>query len=195
MAERENPKVDEFLRRAKKWNKEMAMLRDIVLSCGLMEELKWGKPCYTYEGRNIVLIHGFKDYCALLFMKGTLLKDTHRLLIQQTENVQAGRQIRFTGLEEIRRLAPVLTAYTREAIETEKAGLVVKTVREDWKIPQELQEMFDENPDFQAAFERLTPGRRRGYLYHYTTAKQAKTRIDRIEKSMPHIFAGRGLND
>jgi uncharacterized protein YdeI (YjbR/CyaY-like superfamily) len=171
-------------------------LRSIVLDCGLTEELKWGVPCYTFQKRNIVLIHGFNDYCALLFHKGTLLKDTDNILIQQTKNVQSARQIRFTNLKEIMDKEVVLKAYIFEAVEVEKAGLKVKMKKpKDFKMPDEFKKKLDENPDLKTAFEALTPGRQRGYLLYFSQAKQSKTRESRIEKHIPQIFEGKGLND
>ncbi|GIO05760.1 hypothetical protein J31TS6_17880 [Brevibacillus reuszeri] len=191
-----NPKVDEFLSKSKKWKGEFEKLRNIVLDCDLTEEFKWMHPCYTYEQKNIVLIHGFKEYCALLFHKGALLKDAHGILIQQTENVQAGRQIRFTNVQEIVEMEAILKAYIHEAIEVEKAGTEVdfkKTT--EYTIPEELQNKFDEIPALKAAFEALTPGRQRAYLLHFSAPKQSKTRESRIEKSMQQILNGKGLNE
>ncbi|WP_289137308.1 YdeI family protein [uncultured Brevibacillus sp.] len=191
-----NPKVDEFLSKAKKWKDEFEKLRNIVLDCDLTEEFKWMHPCYTYEQKNIVLIHGFKEYCALLFHKGALLKDAHGILIQQTENVQAGRQIRFTNVQEIVEMEAILKAYIHEAIEVEKAGMEVdfkKTT--EYTIPEELQHKFDEIPALKTAFEALTPGRQRAYLLHFSGPKQSKTRESRIEKSMQQILNGKGLNE
>jgi len=191
-----NPKVDEFLSKAKKWKEEFEKLRNIVLDCDLTEEFKWMHPCYTFGKKNIVLIHGFKEYCALLFHKGALLKDAHGILIQQTENVQAGRQIRFTNVQEIVEMEAVLKAYIHEAIEVEKAGMEVdfkKTT--EYTIPEELQNKFDEIPALKTAFEALTPGRQRAYLLHFSGPKQSKTRESRIEKSMQQILNGKGLND
>jgi len=191
-----NPKVDDFLSKAKKWKEEYEKLRNIVLDCGLTEEFKWMHPCYTLENKNIVLIHGFKEYCALLFHKGALLKDTHGILVQQTENVQAARQIRFANVQEIAEMAPILKAYIQEAIEVEKAGLEVNIKEQkDFTIPEELQTKFEEMPAFQAAFEALTPGRQRAYLFYFSQAKQSKTRVSRIEKYMQKILDGKGLND
>ena len=193
---RKNPKVDGFLRQAKKWQKELRELRRIVLDCELSEEVKWGQPCYTDDGRNIVLIHGFKEYCALLFFNGALLKDPKGILIQQTQNVQAGRQIRFTGIQEIIDLEPVLKAYVREAIEAERAGLKVKKKKHsEFKVPRELRQKFDEIPELKAAFDALTPGRQRAYILYFSGAKQSKTRESRIEKCMQRIMDGKGLND
>ena len=191
-----NPKVDEYLRKAKKWQKEFEKLRMIILDCGLTEELKWGCPCYTFEKSNIVLIHGFKEYCALLFFKGALLKDPKGILIQQTENVQAGRQIRFTNVREIVKVKTVLKAYIHEAIEVEKAGLKVKYKKtSEFKIPEEFQNTLDATPALKNAFDALTPGRQRAYLFYFSQPKQSKTRESRIEKCMQQILNGKGLND
>ncbi|NTU88295.1 MAG: hypothetical protein HGA54_00070 [Actinobacteria bacterium] len=191
-----NPKVDEFIRREEKWQEEFKKLRMIVLDCGLTEELKWGNPCYLFEGTNVVLIHGFKDYCALLFIKGSLLHDTQGLLVQQTENVQAGRQIRFTNVQEIVEMETILKEYIHEAIEVEKAGLKVDYKKNiEFSIPEELQHKFDEIPDLKTAFEALTPGRQRAYVLYFSQPKQSKTRESRIEKSMQRILEGKGLND
>lgn len=191
-----NPKVDALLRRTTKWKEEFEKLRTIVLDCQLTEEVKWYQPCYTYQKRNIVLIHGFKEYCALLFFKGVLLKDPKRILIQQTENVQAARQIRFTNVREIIKLEPVLKAYIREAIEAEKTGLKVKLKKTaDFKIPDEFKNKLDELPALKTAFEALTPGRQRGYIFHFSQPKQSKTREARVERCMQQIFNGKGLDD
>ncbi|MDO6603054.1 YdeI/OmpD-associated family protein [Arenibacter palladensis] len=192
-----NPKVvDRFLDRAKKWKLEMTLLREICLDCGLTEEFKWMHPCYTFQGKNVVLIHGFKEYCALLFHKGVLLKDTNNMLIQQTENVQAARQIRFKSLQEIIDLKPSIKAYIFEAIEVEKAGLEVTLKKtSEFKMPDEFKEAMDNNPDLKAAFHSLTPGRQRGYLLHFSQAKQSATRANRVEKYTPKILKGKGLND
>ncbi|MGG4268409.1 YdeI/OmpD-associated family protein [Peribacillus simplex] len=191
-----NPKVDEFLCKAKKWQEEYELLRNIVLDCELTEEFKWMHPCYTFEEKNIVLIHGFKEYCALLFHKGSLLKDAQGILIQQTENVQAARQIRFTNVQEIVAMETTLKAYIHEAIEVEKAGLEVNFKKhEEYIIPEELQNKFDEIPALKTAFAALTPGRQRAYILHFTTPKQSKTRVSRVEKCMPQILNGKGLND
>ncbi|MFJ9382171.1 YdeI family protein [Peribacillus sp. NPDC101481] len=193
---RMNPKVDEFLGKAKKWKEEYETLRNIVLDCGLTEEFKWMHPCYTFEKKNIVLIHGFKEYCALLFHKGALLKDTHGILIQQTENVQGARQIRFTNLQEIVATETILKAYIHEAIEVEKAGLQVNFKKnEEFIIPDELQNKFDEIPALKTAFEALTPGRQRAYILHFSQPKQSKTRESRVEKCMQNILNGKGLKD
>ncbi len=191
-----NPKVDKFLTTAKKWQPEMAKLRNILLSSGLTEELKWGKPCYTFQDSNVVIIQGFKEYCALLFCKGTLLKDAKGILIQQTENVQAARQIRFTDIREIADMEPMVKAYVYEAIEVEKAGLeIIYKKPSEFSIPEELQNKFHKKPALKAAFNALTPGRQRGYLLYFSGAKQSKTRETRIDKCMPQILKGKGLND
>jgi uncharacterized protein YdeI (YjbR/CyaY-like superfamily) len=193
---RMNPKVDEFLSKAKKWKEEYETLRNIILDCELTEEFKWMHPCYTFEKKNIVLIHGFKEYCALLFHKGALLQDTHGILIQQTENVQGARQIRFTNVQEIVATETILKAYIQEAIEVEKAGLEVNFKKNtDFIIPEELQNKFDEIPSLKTAFEALTPGRQRAYILHFSQPKQSKTRESRVEKCMPKILNGKGLND
>ncbi|WP_394530375.1 YdeI/OmpD-associated family protein [Priestia aryabhattai] len=191
-----NPKVDEFLTKAKKWKEEYETLRKIVLDCELTEDFKWMNPCYTFEEKNIVLMHGFKEYCALLFPKGALLRDSHGILIQQTENVQGARQIRFTNVQEIVEKEAILKAYIYEAIEVEKAGLKVKAKKpEELIIPEELQHKFDEMPALKTAFTTLTPGRQRAYILHFSAAKQSKTRESRIEKCVPNILNGKGLND
>jgi uncharacterized protein YdeI (YjbR/CyaY-like superfamily) len=193
---KKDPKVDAALSAEEKWPKEFAKLRSIILDCGLTEELKWGKPCYSLGGRNVVLIHGFKEYCALLFMKGALLKDRSGILVQQTENVQSARQIRFTNVKEIIELAPTLKAYIQEAIEVEKAGLKVPMKKtSEFNMPEEFQKKLNANPAFKTAFEALTPGRQRGYLLYFSAAKQSQTRESRIEKCMDLIFDGKGLND
>ncbi|MFC7687477.1 DUF1801 domain-containing protein [Ureibacillus sp. GCM10028918] len=191
-----NPKVDEFLNNTKNWKEEFERLRNIVLDCNLNEEFKWMHPCYTFEKKNVVLIHGFKDYCALLFHKGALLKDPAGLLVQQTENVQAARQIRFTNLQEIVELESILKNYIHNAIEVEKAGLEVKYKKNtELDIPEELQSKFDELPGLKSAFEALTPGRQKAYIHHFSTPKQSKTRISRIENCLERIFNGKGLKD
>lgn len=191
-----NPKVDFYFKKASKWQDEFEKLRMIILDCQLTEELKWGCPCYTFQAGNIVLIHGFKEYCALLFFKGALLKDANGILIQQTENVQAGRQIRFTHISEIVKLEPILKAYIYEAIEVEKAGLKVnfkKTAA--FTIPEEFQNTLDKNNDLKIAFDALTPGRQRAYLFYFSAPKQSKTREARVEKSIQQILNGKGLTD
>ncbi|CAN5172457.1 YdeI family protein [soil metagenome] len=191
-----NPKVDAFFSKLKNWQEEMEQLRTIVLSCGLTEELKWGVPCYTLGKSNIVLIHGFKEYCALLFMKGALLQDTKGILVQQTENVQSGRQIRFTNVREIVKLKSVLKAYIYEAIEVEKAGLkVIFKEKTDFKIAEEFQKRLDKSSALKKAFDALTPGRQKGYLLFFSAAKQSKTRDERVEKYIPRILKGKGIND
>ena len=191
-----NPEVDKFIGRAEKWQEEYKKLREIVLGCELTEDLKWGVPCYTLENKNVVLIHGFKEYCAYLFVKGALLQDANGILIQQTENVQSARQVRFANLQEIIDLEPVLKAYIFEAIEVEKAGLKVEMKKtEEYDVPEEFQQKLDADPALKAAFEALTPGRQRAYLYYFSSAKQSKTRDARIEKYMPQILDGKGLND
>lgn len=191
-----NPKVDEFLSNAKKWREEFDKLRTVILDCQLTEELKWGKPCYTFQNSNIVLIHGFKEYCAILFIKGALLKDPNGVLVQQTENVQAGRQIRFTSVREIVEMESIIKAYIYEAVEVEKAGLEVdfkKTT--EYKIPEEFQDKLNESPALKTAFEALTPGRQKAYIYYFSEPKQSKTRLSRVEKCMQQILSGKGLND
>jgi len=191
-----NPKVDWYFEKDTKWQKEFKLLRAIILDCGLDEELKWGNPCYTFEGNNIVLIHGFKDYCALLFFKGSLLKDAHKILIQQTANVQAARQARFTNVKEITKLKPTLKAYIYEAIEVEKAGLKVPMKKtKEFDMPGEFERILNEDYELKMAFKALTPGRQRGYLLYFSQPKQAKTRESRIEKYRPQILDGKGLND
>ncbi len=193
---RMNPKVDGYLRRAKEWREEFEKLRLIVLDCGLTEELKWGVPCYTFEKRNIVLMHGFKNYCALLFFKGALLKDPEGILIQQTKNVQAARQIRFTNVREIVKLKAILKAYVYEAIEVEKSGQKVNFKKtSEFKIPEEFQEKLDETPALKKAFTALTPGRQRAYIFYFSQPKQSKTRQSRVEKYRRQILNGKGLND
>ena len=191
-----NPKVDWFFDKDTQWQKEYGHLRTICLSCGLSEELKWGCPCYTFRESNIVLIHVFKEYCALLFFKGALLSDTHNILIQQTENVQAARQIRFTNAGEIAGQRSILKAYIYEAIEVEKAGLKVNLKQtEDFAVAQEFQQKLNTIPALKTAFEALTPGRQKAYLLHFSQPKQASTREARVEKWMPQILNGKGLND
>jgi uncharacterized protein YdeI (YjbR/CyaY-like superfamily) len=191
-----NHKVDFYFAKAQEWREEIEQLRTIALGCGLTEELKWGCPCYVHQKNNVVLIHTFKEYCAFLFFKGALLKDTDHLLIQQTENVQAARQIRFTNVGQITEIEKTLKAYIYDAIEVEKAGLKVelkKTV--EFNMPEEFQNKLDESPTLKTAFEALTPGRQRGYLLHFSAPKQSRTREARIEKATPKILAGKGLED
>lgn len=191
-----NPKVDFFFEKTGAWQAEFKQLRTLVLNCGLTEELKWGQPCYCLDKANIVLIHGFKEYCALLFFKGALLSDPEGILIQQTANVQAARQLRFTNLKDIKTQAATIKAYIYEDIEVEKAGLKValkKTAAFD--IPQEFKIQLDQQPALKKAFEALTPGRQRAYLFHFAQAKQSKTRASRVEKYIPRIMEGKGLDD
>ena len=191
-----NPKIDFYFSNATKWKEELATLRMIVLDCQLTEELKWGAPCYTFQNNNIVLIHVFNDYCALLFFKGDLLNDPNGILVQQTKNVQAARQIRFTSVREIAKLKTIVKAYIHQAIEVEKAGLKVdykKTT--EFIIPEEFQKKLDELPALKTAFEALTPGRQRAYILHFSAPKQSKTRVSRVEKCMQQILSGKGLND
>ena len=191
-----NPKVDFYFAKAKKWQAEIEKLRLIVLDCGLTEELKWGCPCYTDQKTNIVLIHVFKEYCALLFFKGALLSDAHHILIQQTKNVQAARQMRFTSTREIAKLEPVIKAYVYEAIEVEKAGLKVEYKKtSEFNIPEEFQNKLDRNKTLKTAFYALTPGRQRAYLFHFSQPKLSKTREARVEKSIKQILKGKGLDD
>jgi uncharacterized protein YdeI (YjbR/CyaY-like superfamily) len=193
-----NPKVDWYFTKAKKWQEEIVKLRTIVLDCGLTEELKWGCPCYTFEGNNIVLIHVFKEYCALLFFKGALLNDANGILIQQTKNVQAARQIRFTNIREIidPDVISGVKAYIHEAIEVEKAGLKVELKKtKEFSMPGEFQKKLNKIPALKTAFYALTPGRQRGYLLYFSAAKQSITREARVEKCMQQILNGKGLND
>ncbi len=191
-----NPKVDFFFEKDTKWQKEYKKLRALVLDCGLTEELKWGCPCYTYDNRNIVVIHGFKEYCAMLFFKGALMNDAEGILIQQTENVQSARQARFTSVKEIVRLGRILKAYIYEAIEVEKAGLKVKLKKtSEFKIPEEFQNKLDKNPALKTAFKKLTPGRQRGYIYYFSQPKQYKTLTASFEKYTKQILNGKGLLD
>ncbi|AXY72759.1 hypothetical protein D3H65_01690 [Paraflavitalea soli] len=190
-----NPKVDFYFGKGN-WQKELEQLRTIVLSCGLNEELKWGTPCYTYENSNIVLLHVFKEYCAVLFFKGALLADPNGILVQQSKNVQAARQMRFTHVKEIVAQKAILKAYIYEAIEVEKAGLKVKLKKTaDFIVAEEFQKQLDKRPALKKAFEALTPGRQKGYLLHFSSAKQSKTRESRVEKSIPQILKGKGLDD
>jgi uncharacterized protein YdeI (YjbR/CyaY-like superfamily) len=191
-----NPKVDFFFDKAKQWKEEFGILRRIILDCGLTEELKWGVPCYTFEKKNIVLIHGFKEYCAILFVKGALLKDTEGILIQQTENVQAARQIRFTSAQDIVEMASILKTYIKEAIQAEIAGLKVNYKKaSEFSMPEEFIDKLEEVAGLQEAFEALTPGRQRAYLLYFSAPKQSKTRASRVEKYMERILNGKGLND
>ncbi|WP_461789595.1 YdeI/OmpD-associated family protein [Pedobacter sp.] len=191
-----NTKVDQFLSRAEQWKEEFETLRNIVLECGLNEDFKWGQPCYTLNKANIVIIHGFKEYCALLFFKGALLNNSHGLLIQQTDNVQSARQMRFTQVKEITKLKQEIKSCIFEAIEVEKAGLKVELKKtEDFEVADEFKEKLAALPELKTAFEALTPGRQRAYLFYFSDAKQAKTRAARVDKCIPQILNGKGLND
>jgi len=191
-----NPKVDAYISSAKKWLQEIEKLRAILLECHLTEDLKWGKPCYSFQNGNIVIMQPFKDYCALLFFKGALLKDTDGILVKTGENAEVGRQVRFTDVREITRIKPVLKTYISQAIEVEKAGLKVVTKKvTDLKLPQELQNRLDKDPAFKSAFNALTPGRQRAYIFHFAAPKQSKTRESRIDKYTPQILNGKGLNE
>jgi len=191
-----NPKVDWYFTKAKQWKEESEKLREIILDCGLTEELKWGKPCYAFEGSNVVLIHGFKEYCAILFTKGVLLKDPKGILVQQTENVQAARQIRFRNLREIVEKESAIKAYVKEAIEVEKSGAEVPLKKtSEFKMADEFQKKLKENAALKKAFAALTPGRQRGYLLYFSSAKQSTTREARVEKCTPRILKGKGLDD
>ncbi len=191
-----NPKVDFYFLKSKKWQEELKKLRTIALTCQLNEELKWGCPCYSYKDSNIILIHEFKDYCAFLFFKGVLLKDSKRILIQQTANVQVARQIRFASVTEIAKLEKTLKAYIFEAIEVEKLGLKVELKKtKEYPMPEEFRTVLDKKPALKKAFEALTPGRQRGYLLYFASAKQAKTREERVEKYTKQILSGKGLED
>lgn len=191
-----NPKVDFFFNKADQWQQEFKKLRTIILDCGLTEELKWGVPCYTFQKKNIVLVHGFKEYCAILFVKGALLRDTEGILIAQTENVQSARQVRFTNVHEIAELETILIAYIYEAVEAEVAGLKVNYKKAtEFNMPEELITKLEEVPGLQDAFNDLTPGRQRAYLLYFSAPKQSKTRLSRIEKYVKHILNGKGIND
>ena len=191
-----NPEVDWYFDKAGQWQAATEQLRTIVLDCGLMEELKWGCPCYTFKGSNVVLIHVFKEYCALLLFKGALMADPAGILIQQTENVQSARQIRFTQVKDIVKLAPTLKEYIYQAVAVEEAGLkVVLKKTTDYAVPEEFQQHLDKNKTLKKAFEALSPGRQRAYLFHFGQAKQSKTRVARVEKFIPKILDGKGLED
>ena len=191
-----SPKVDGFLRRQDKWHAEFEKLREILLDTGLTEDLKWGQPCYALDGKNVALIHGFKEYCAILFHKGALLKDPKGVLIQQTKNVQAARQIRFSRVQEVAKLEKTVKAYVREAIEIERAGVKVQFKKtEDMEMPEELGSKLADNARLKAAFGALTPGRQRAYIFHFAQPKLSKTRAARVEKHIPRILAGLGLDD
>lgn len=191
-----SPKVDEYLREARSWQEEFEKLRMTILECGLTEELKWNKPCYMYKNKNIVIIQGFKKYCAVMFFKGALLNDPNGVLVRPGENSQAQRQIRFTDAQEIMEMKTVLKDYVNQAVEVEKSGLEVNFKKtEEFMIPEELQTKFNEMPSLKTAFDTLTPGRQRAYILYFSKAKQSKTREARIEKYMQNILDGKGLND
>ncbi|MYM86367.1 hypothetical protein GTP91_04135 [Rugamonas sp. FT82W] len=191
-----NPKVDAYVGKPGTWQDAFKKLRAIALDCDLAEDFKWGHPCYTLDDQNIVLMHGFKEYCALLFFKGALMQDPKSILIQQTENVQAGRQIRFTSADEIAKMASTLKSYIREAIKVERSGAQVEFKKTaEFAMPEEFLNRLEESPELQEAFAALTPGRQRGYLLHFSSAKQAKTRESRVAKCVPHILKGKGLDD
>lgn len=191
-----NPDVDEFLEKTTKWRDEFEQLRQIILDCNLTEELKWGNPCYTFQNKNIVLIHGFKEYCALLFFKGALMHDSEGILIRQSDNVQSARQVRFTGTEEIASLAKTLKAYVFEAVEIEKSGLKMELKKTtEYSIPEEFRLVLDRSPALKSAFEALTPGRQRAYLLFFAQPKQARTRTQRVDKYTQQILQGKGLAD
>lgn len=191
-----NPKVDAFLEREDKWRAELEKLREILLGSGLTEELKWGQPCYVLDGKNVVLIHGFKEYCAILFHKGALLEDPKGVLIQQTKNVQAARQIRFTSVQEVTKLEKTVKAYVRAAIAIERAGLKVPFKKtEEFELPEELASKLAKNAKLKTAFAALTPGRQRAYIFHFSQPKLSKTRAARVEKHIPRILEGLGLDD
>jgi len=191
-----NPKVDAFIANAKRWQEELKKLRAILLDSELTEEFKWGGPCYTFQGKNVIVINGLKESCALAFFKGALLKDVHGVLTRPGQHTQSGRWFKFASVREIAEMRSVLKAYIREAIEVETSGLKLKLRKtSDLKFPDELQIMLDEFPDFKAAFDALTPGRQRAYIYHFSGAKQSKTRESRVQKCMPQILKGKGLLD
>ncbi len=191
-----NLKVEAFMQREKKWKDEFELLREIIHECDLEEDYKWMHPCYTLKGKNVVLIHGFKEYCALLFHKGSLLKDPEKLLIQQTKNVQAARQLRFTNVDQIKEQRDIIKAYVEEAIELEKSGAKVELKKtEEYEMPVELQEQLDQNSNLKEAFYNLTPGRQRQYIYYISQAKRPATCVSRVEKYIDHILDGKGLND
>lgn len=193
---KKNPKLNWFFDKDTKWKEEYACLRNIVLDCRLTEELKWGVPCYTFRGKNVVLIHGFKNYCALLFHKGVLLKDESKVLIQQTENVQSARQLRFSNLDKIRAQKDLIKNYIQEAIEVEKSGKKVQLKKtKEYSIPEEFQHELDTNSELEHAFQSLTPGRQRGYLFYFSQAKRSSTRKSRVEKFIPKILEGKGKDD
>jgi len=191
-----NPKVDTYISNAKKWQEETQALRMVLIDCGLSEDIKWGKPCYSFDESNIVIIQGFKDYFALLFFKGMLLKDANGVLVKMGENTNVGRQMRFADVKEIRKMKPIIKAYIQEAIELEKAGVRVTLKKtSEYTIPNELQNKLNEMPALQKAFDTLTPGRQKAYIFFFSQPKQSKTRESRIEKCIPQILEGKGLND
>lgn len=191
-----NRQVDAYLKKEKRWRAELTALRAIFLETGLTEELKWGHPCYALDGKNVALLHGFKEYCAILFHKGALLKDPKGVLVQQTKNVQSARQIRFTNVADVTKLAKTVKAYVKEAVANERAGLqVAKKGTSDFEMPEELRAELAADPDLKEAFTKLTPGRQRAYLLHFGEAKLAKTRAARVEKHIPRILEGLGLDD
>jgi uncharacterized protein YdeI (YjbR/CyaY-like superfamily) len=191
-----NAKVNWFFDKKTKWQEAYIELRELVLSLNLTEELKWGCPCYTFDGNNVVLLHGFKDYCALLFMKGAIMKDPKNILVQQTENVQSARQIRFSNVDEILKQKSVIKSYIKTAIEVEKSGVKVELKKTtEYKMPEEFKTALNEMTDLKIAFEKLTSGRQKGYLLYFSSAKQSKTRNDRVEKYIPKILDGKGLDD
>jgi uncharacterized protein YdeI (YjbR/CyaY-like superfamily) len=193
---KKNPRIDAVLSKAKKWRKELEKLRMIILGCGLTEEMKWGKPCYTVQGKNLIMIYGLKESCAIAFFNGALLKDEQRILIKPGPNTQAGRWIKFTSLREIVEKAPVLKAYIRQSIQAEKSGLEVTYKKpSEFIIPEEVQKKLDAIPALKTAFHALTPGRQRGYILYFSAPKQSKTRESRVEKCMPQILKGKGIND
>jgi uncharacterized protein YdeI (YjbR/CyaY-like superfamily) len=192
---RMNPRVDAHLNKAEKWREEIEKLRMIILDCQLTEELKWGKPCYAFEEKNVVIIQGFKAYCALLFFKGVLLKDPNRILVKTGENTRVGRQVRFTNVREIVKMERILKAYIQQAIEVEKSGLKVDLKSKPEPVPEEFEKKLDEIPALKTAFHALTPGRQRGYIFYFSAPKQSKTRESRIQKCMRQILSGKGLND
>lgn len=191
-----NPEVDGFFRKARKWREEMERLRAIVLDCGLTEELKWYQPCYAYDGHNVAIVSKFRDFCVLSFFKGVLLKDPEGILVAPGENSQSTRQIQFTSVDEVARLEATIRAYVHEAVEVEKSGRKVPLKKtRDYEVPEELQEKLDADPDFKAAWEALTPGRQRGYLLHFSAAKQSRTRASRVERHRQRILEGKGMHD
>jgi uncharacterized protein YdeI (YjbR/CyaY-like superfamily) len=192
---KKDPKVDAYLSKTKKWQKELNKLRAVILDCQLTEEFKWGKPCYTFQNNNVVIFQGFKDFCALMFFKGALLKDPHKVLEEQGENTQAALRIPFTSVQEIAKMEPILRACIKDAIRVEKAGLKVEFKKNPEPVPQELQSKLDESPAFKKAFRTLTPGRQRAYILNISAAKQSKTREARVEKHRQRILEGKGLND